>query len=239
MELKMQLVTFRGHSFGREDVARAMERFDRELRAVFKRWHTYAIRHEGRNYPPKQLLRLIVGDIGQLSGGDPTNRYFRDLGYDVVEIGDEEQPEVDTSTDALDTSLSLEIDLENSLAGDLSRLEPGLRIYKEQGLFGRQVDAQAAGRIDILAVDRDEQFVVIELKAGEADRQVCGQVQAYMGWVKQRFPGRSVRGIIVANEFTDRAGLAASVVPGLSLVRYRVTFSFEAVDLTVGGTRGA
>jgi len=93
--------------------------------------------------------------------------------------------------------------------------------------MGRQFDAKAAGRIDLLAVDAQQNLVVVELKAGTVDRQVCGQIQAYMGWVKANLAGnRSVRGIIVGNEFTERAKLAATVVPGLSLKRYRVNFLF-------------
>ena len=86
---------------------------------------------------------------------------------------------------------------------------------------------KAAGRIDLLAVDSQQNLVVVEIKAGDADRQVCGQIQAYMGWVKANLAGqRGVRGIIVAHEFTERAKLAAMVVPDLSLKKYRVNFVF-------------
>lgn len=226
----MLQVNFRGKTFNRADVERAMERFDRDFRASFNRWRIYAIRHNGRDYPPKELLRMIVGEIGSLSGGEPTNHYFRDLGFQIVEIGDAGQTTDPTIEEALDTSLSLEGDLEDSLTANLAQLEPGLRLYQEQGLAARQVDAQAAGRIDILAVDAEDNLVVIELKAGEADRQVCGQIQAYMGWVKEQLAGaRTVRGIIIAHEFTERARLAASVVAGLTLKKYRVSFSFADV----------
>jgi RecB family endonuclease NucS len=92
---------------------------------------------------------------------------------------------------------------------------------------GCQFDAKAAGRIDLLAGDSDQNLVVVELKAGNADRQVCGQIQAYMGWVKANLAGpKGLRGIIVAHEFTERAKLAATVVPGLTLKKYRVNFVF-------------
>lgn len=70
--------------------------------------------------------------------------------------------------------------------------------------------------------------MVIELKAGDADRQVCGQIQAYMGWVKANVAGeREVRGIIVAQDFTERAKLAATEVPALALKKYRISFMFS------------
>lgn len=223
----MARTSFRGKTFSDEDVRRAMERFDRERRGTFNRWRTYAIKYEGRDYPPKEILRMVVGDIGNLSGGEPTNHYFRELGFEIGEISDELVSTETAIEDAIDTSLSLESDLGKYLLADLSQLEPGLRLYNENGLSGQQLDAQAAGRIDILAVDKDNNLVVIELKAGEADRQVCGQIQAYMGWVEESLAGsRKVRGIIIANEFSERLRLAAKMGREVSLKRYRVSFKF-------------
>jgi RecB family endonuclease NucS len=129
--------------------------------------------------------------------------------------------------EAIDTPLSLEADLEDARAENLEQLEKGLRLYKGNGATGRQVDVNEAGRIDILAVDVNQNLVVIELKAGDADRQVCGQFQAYMGWVKQNIAGaNSVRGIIIAHDFTERTKLAAMVVPGLTLKKYQMNFVF-------------
>jgi hypothetical protein len=223
----MMQADFQGKTFTREDVERAMERFDRESRNNFRRWRTFAVKHNGSDYPPKELLRMLVGDIGNLSGGEPTNHYFRDLGFQIGEIGDEVRAPEQAVEEAIDTSLSLEADLEEALAANLAQLENGLRLYEEQSAMGRQFDAKTAGRIDLLTVDSQQNLVVIELKAGDADRQVCGQIQAYMGWVKANLAGpRGVRGIIVAHEFTERAKLAATVVPGLSLKKYRVNFVF-------------
>lgn len=224
------VVNCKGKTFGREDVERAMDRFDQDLRNNFRRWKTYSVKHGDKHYPPKELLRLIIGNVGNPTGGEPTNRYFRDLGFQIAtgEVADEESTTPEQLVeDAIDTSLSLEADLEEALAANLEQLEKGLQLYHDQSSFGRQFDAKAAGRIDLLAVDSQQNIVVVELKAGDADRQVCGQIQAYMGWVKANLAGdRTVRGIIVAHEFTERAKLAATVVPGLTLKKYRVNFAF-------------
>lgn len=101
-------------------------------------------------------------------------------------------------------------------------------MFVASGISGQQVEAGAAGHIDLLAVDSRKNLVVIELKAGEADRQVCGQIQAYMGWVHENLAaGRSVRGIIVPSDFSDRMKLAAKVVPNLDLKAYSVVFQFR------------
>ena len=49
----------------------------------------YAIKHEGNQYSPKEILRLVFPDIGRFPGGEPTNRVFRQLGFTVCEIEDD------------------------------------------------------------------------------------------------------------------------------------------------------
>lgn len=223
----MPTTIFRGKTITDRDVLDAMAKFDRDDRATFTRWKTYAIKHAGNQYPPKHILRLIVGDFPKLFGGEPTNRVFRELGFSVGEVDDAIAAPGAAIEDALDTTLHLESDLEGFLVADLEKLEIGLRLYDANGSRGQQFDAGAAGRIDILATDAHGNFVVIELKAGEADRQVCGQIQAYMGWVMDNLSaGRQVRGILVASGFTERAKLASRVVPGLALRAYSVVFKF-------------
>ena len=221
----MKEATFRGKVFTHEDVLKAMRSFDNEPRSSFSPLKKYVVTHDQKEYPPKDLLRLITGETRQFRGGEYTNRYFRALGFDVDERRISESEQV--VEDAIETTLSIEADLEEAIVPNLAQLEKGLRLYNQDNRLGRQFDAKAAGRIDLLAVDSKKNFVVIELKAGEADRQVCGQIQAYMGWVKTNLAGsKGVRGIIVAQDFSERAKLAAAVVPTLSLKKYKVNFVF-------------
>lgn len=228
----MKQITYRGNTFTYDDVLHAMQRFDDDFRRSFpeKRWVTYAIRHNDRIYPPKQIMRLITGLTKVGSGGKQLNARFEDLGFNIIILDENEvaAPEGDLVEDAeTEIAFSLEYDLENSLIANLEQLETGLQLYTEGGIVGQQVDTKVAGRIDLLAVDRSGDIVVIELKAAEADRQVCGQIQAYMGWVKENLAGeKRVRGIIVASDFTVRAIYAAKVVPGLSLKKYLISFKF-------------
>src|SRR5438034_9910440 len=104
-------------------------------------------------------------------GGKPVNSKFEDLGFTIATLDEPPEPVVnppDSDEDAIETALSLEYDLENSLVGSLGQLEKGLQLFQENGLVGQQLDAKTAGRIDLLAVDSDGDLVVIELKAGEA-----------------------------------------------------------------------
>lgn len=228
----MREIVFRGKIYTDRDVLKAMEHFDKEVRPSYrKKFGTYAVVHDGKRYPPKDLFRLITGQENVPSGGDPINSKFESLGFKVITldetpsmVGNSEGPVEDEE----ETALSLESDLEDSLVSKLEQLEKGLKLYQENGQIGEQFRAGPAGIIDLLCLDSKGDFVVIELKAGEADRQVCGQIQAYMGWVKQNLAGfRGVRGIIIASDFTDRMKLAVKVVPDLALKRYQIVFSFS------------
>lgn len=171
----MPSVDFRGKQYTNKDAVEAMARFDRDRRDGFAAWRTYAIKHDGQEYPPKEILRLMVGDIGHLSGGEPTNHYFRDLGFTVGEIDDVAAAPSSAIEDALDTTFHLESDLERFLAANLSQLERGMKLRLENGTAGRQVDAGDAGRIDILATDAEGILTIIELKAGKPTGRFAGK----------------------------------------------------------------
>jgi hypothetical protein len=229
-ENHMKKTRFKGQDISREDVLEAMSRFAAEERARFpgKRWKTYAIKHEDRLYPPKETIRLVVGSRAVGSGGEPINSRFRELGFEIVTLTERQQeiPE-DPEEDAVETSICLERDLEDNLSANLSQLEAGLVAFKKEGFSSRQLDTKAVGIIDLVATDRAGRTVVIELKAGEASDRVCGQVQRYMGWIQENLANDAgVRGIIVANSFTEGARYAAKVVPNLVLKRYTVSFRF-------------
>ncbi|PKN92923.1 MAG: hypothetical protein CVU44_12900 [Chloroflexi bacterium HGW-Chloroflexi-6] len=46
--------------------------------------YKFAVRFDGRLYPPKQILSMATGiPTSDFSGGEQTNRIFRELGFDV------------------------------------------------------------------------------------------------------------------------------------------------------------
>jgi hypothetical protein len=232
----MKTTSYQGVTISDEDVLRAMERFDKDIRPTFpdRRWRTYAVKYNDRLYPPKPLLRLATGLERIGGGGRPVNSRFEELGFEIdfVDANGDDGAGITSDDEDTEADISLEVDIENALVGNLEQLEKGLRLYEEHGKTGRQFvikfDAKKQGRIDLLAVAANGDFVVIEIKAVEADRDVCGQIQAYMGWVKENLAAeKHVRGIIVANDFTVRAIYAAKVVPGLCLQKFQVSFKFR------------
>jgi hypothetical protein len=138
--------------------------------------------------------------------------------------------EAGAEVSAIDSALSLERDMERCLLRDLTQLAPGIRLFEGDGVSGNQLDTGVVGRLDVLAVDKKGDFIVIELKAGRAEDRVCGQILRYMGWVKEHLAqDHEVRGIVVANDFSESLRCAARAMPMVALKRYSVRFEFADI----------
>lgn len=123
---------------------------------------------------------------------------------------------------AVETTFGLELDLQQAIRLNIEQLEQGLKVADD----GKE-QTVASGRIDIIAEDLTGATVVVELKAGTADREAVGQILSYMGDLSRT--KKTVRGILVAGDFHSRALSAARAVPSLQLRRYAFKFSFEDV----------
>ena len=126
-------------------------------------------------------------------------------------------------TEYVESSLSLERDLENQIVSHLDVLEPGLTLVSRQ-------ESSDVGRLDLLTRDVQGRTVIIELKAGEAKDSSIGQIARYIGWYAEK-EGKPPRAILVASGFAEPVRWAAKAIPGLRLVTYRVQFTFK--DATV------
>ena len=138
-------------------------------------------------------------------------------------------PPADAESDQIieaieDATFGLERDLQAALRRNIAQLEAGLTIVDED----RERRVSSGGRIDILAKDRSGGTVVIELKAGRADRNAIGQILSYIGELMEE--AAPVRGILVAAEFSPRAIAAARAAPNIRLVSYGIQFSFNAIE---------
>jgi hypothetical protein len=123
----------------------------------------------------------------------------------------------------IESTISLERDLEDHLVRNLESLEPGLALLARQ-------ETIEVGRIDILARARNGDTVIIELKAGEARDSAIGQIARYIGWYARK-DGRAPRAYLVAGMFPDAVRYAAGAIPGLRLVTYKVSFAFTEASL--------
>ena len=100
-------------------------------------------------------------------------------------------------------------------------------IEEEGGVNG--IEFPAGGKfIDILAVDVNANYVVIELKVSRGYDRVVGQIRRYMGWIAKNHanPGQKVRGVIIARAITEDLQLACLGLPDVSLFEYELSIAY-------------
>lgn len=149
--------------------------------------------------PDEDLLYQVDGSHFRLydASKDPAPIHSKSdvtVQQQLAEPGEPETP----------SEFAYESDLRDFLAKNLSVIEPGLQLYREEGITG--VEFPAGGRfIDVLAVDAEKRLVVIELKVSKGYDRVVGQLLRYMAWIQQHQaePGQGVRGVIAAREISD------------------------------------
>ena len=132
--------------------------------------------------------------------------------------------EVKETVEAKEAKFTLERDLQAALRANIEQLESGLTISDG----GKERIGLSRGRTDILAIDANNQPVVIELKAVTADHDAIGQILRYMGDLQEEIRG-PVRGIVIAPDFTAGAIAASKPVPSIELHKYRFNLLFNKV----------
>jgi hypothetical protein len=138
----------------------------------------------------------------------------------------------ETASPGASEEFAYEHDLRDYLARNLHIIEPGLKLYTDEGITG--VEFPVGGRyVDILAVDQAGGYVVIELKVSKGYDRVVGQLLRYVSWIKKNHadPGQAVRGIIIAKQISEDLCLACSEVPAVSLYEYTLSVSVKSIAL--------
>ena len=94
----------------------------------------------------------------------------------------------------------------------------------------RQQYPSDTGPIDVLAISKDKKtLLVVELKRGRVSDTVVGQIQRYMGFVKEELagPNQTVKGVIIVLEDDLRIRRALSVTNNIEYYRYEVSFKLN------------
>jgi len=148
--------------------------------------------------------------------------------YEDFLSGRAPSPEEEAEDQEEDRQFAAESDLRDFLAKNPGCIEKGLCVYKACDRAGVEFPVEG-GFIDILCVDQNQSYVVIELKVGRGRNKAIGQLLYYMGWVDKNLGNAPCRGMIIAKEIPDDLVLAVQRVPGLSLYRYKLSVSVEPV----------
>ena len=136
----------------------------------------------------------------------------------------ETDPEVNDSDPS--SNFAYEKDLQTALCSHISELFPDFHIY---GGLGIGVEYSISGkRIDVLLEhEQSKDLLVVELKSGEADSKVFGQISMYIGLLGFQFPERKINGVIVAGSIDDSLVQACKITNKVSLKTYRMSIELE------------
>lgn len=124
----------------------------------------------------------------------------------------------------------LEKHLEDFLVANWSQTQLGQEydIFQEDGEIKGQQYPTDTGYMDILAISKDKsKLLVVELKKGRASDAVVGQIQRYMGYVKEELAeeNQTVQGVIIALEDDIRIKRALVVAPNIKFLKYQINFN--------------
>lgn len=123
-----------------------------------------------------------------------------------------------------------EQDLRNYLANNLSLLEAGLSLFIDGNIRGVEYPV-GKRRVDLLAQDSSNNYVVIELKVSRGYDRTVGQLLRYMNWIRKHRAnnGQAVRGMIIARNIDDDLRLACEGLEGVQLFEYDLAVTVTRV----------
>lgn len=198
----------------------------------------------GENLPHKRKVKWFPNKILRSSMSESLQNSTGSIGTvsDISKYSEEienlisgQRPATIISTDETvedPSTFALEKHLEEFLVQNWKQTELGKNydIFSEEGeLVGQQYPSDT-GPIDILAVSKDKKTLLcVELKKGRASDVVVGQVQRYMGFVKEELAddGQTVKGIIIALENDLRLQRALSVTQNIDFYTYKINFTLQ------------
>jgi restriction system protein len=170
-------------------------------------------------------LKNSTGSVGTVSAVD---RYSEEI--DLL-IGGVKQSVIYSTDETIEDTAKfvLEKHLEDFLVANWSQTQLGQEydIFQEDGEIKGQQYPTDTGYMDILAISKDKsKLLVVELKKGRASDAVVGQIQRYMGYVKEELAeeNQSVQGVIIALEDDIRIKRALVVAPNIKFLKYQISF---------------
>ncbi|MFH1706233.1 MAG: endonuclease NucS domain-containing protein [Patescibacteria group bacterium] len=188
------------------------------------RWYTKTISRDEMS----ESLRNSAGSIGTVSN---ISKYADEI--EALISGSHPASIISTDETIEDPSIfALEKHLEDFLVQNRKHTELGkhYNIYEEDGeLVGQQYPSDT-GPIDILAISKNKkEILVVELKKGRVSDVVIGQVQRYMGYVKEELAEKDqkVKGVIIAFEDDIKIYRALSVAPNIDFYTYKIHFELK------------
>ena len=129
-----------------------------------------------------------------------------------------------------ENEFAYENDLRNYLIKNLGIIEKGLKFHEADDVERKEFYVPGTlRRIDILATDKNNNFVVIELKVSRGYEKVVGQTLFYQSSIKTIFKKDKVRAIIIAREITSELKTATQFLPDFELFEYQLSLTLNKI----------
>ena len=127
------------------------------------------------------------------------------------------------------TNCAMEKHLEEFIVANWDSLDIGENYNRhEEVVDGKRKKFRTdTGEIDIFALSKDKtHYLVIELKKGRASDKVVGQIQRYMGYIKDEIANNSqeVKGLIIGLKKDLGLKRAISINSSIEFRRYEIRF---------------
>jgi RecB family endonuclease NucS len=205
--------------------------FNREYRYgesyVFKAYKI-DIQNDQINYTDNDSGNLLTSE--QLSNdlNDIINQYKKSVDLEI-------RNEDSIVTQNLQGRFYLESQMEEFIIANWAETELGAKydlIYEDGDLKSKQYRT-SHGRIDLLVKDKETGcHVVIELKKDQTNDDTVGQILRYMGWVKENLNDNDVKGIIIAQDFTEGLRDALRMIDsyGLNIGFFKYEIDFKLIE---------
>ena len=193
--------------------------------------HRRSVQWFTRQIPRAEMSEQLRGSTGSIGTVSNISKYADEI--EALILGGHPSEIVASDPTIEDPSIfALEKHLEDFLVKNWHHTELGklYDIYEEDGEIVGQQYPSDTGPMDILAISKDKKVIlVVELKKGRVSDVVVGQIQRYMGYVKDELAeeGQSVRGVIIAFEDDIKIKRALSVAENISFYTYKISFKLE------------
>jgi restriction system protein len=185
------------------------------------KWNNSTIRKNEMSQPLQNSLGSVLTTCNITKYSDELEQLIK---------GEKIEGIVSTDTSSEDViEFALEKHLEEFLVKNWKNTILGKEydIYEIDGeVIGQQFQSDT-GPLDILAISKDKKtLLVVELKKGRVSDNVVGQIQRYMGFVKEELaePHQTVKGIIIGLDDDIRIKRALAVTTNIEFFKYKVNF---------------
>lgn len=200
--------------------------------------------YKGANLPHRRAVRWFLGVIEKTQMSQPLQNAVSSIGTssNVTRFTEEIEnliigkvpPSIIATDETIEDPLEfvMEKHLEDFLVKNWHYTEFGKKydIFEENGELSGQQYPSDTGPIDILAISKDKkELLVVELKRGRISDVVVGQIQRYMGYVKDVLAekNQNVRGVIIAFDNDINLTRALSVTQNIDFYTYKIHFELK------------